>query len=125
MTNHPFTELIFIWNADGGWVNALKDSLRKLTRSKHACTLCAITHNLVGEKKTWRRVCRSLDLPVRHYHRDELPDEVSSFLKQEHLQLPAVLGRRPEGYALLVNSAQIEACQGSPSCLESLLKGAL
>ena len=123
--NPPFTEFIFIWNADGGWVNAVKDSLRKLTRSKRACTLCTITHNLVGEKKTWRRVCRSFGLSVRHYHRDELPDEISSFLQRRQVQLPAVLGRQAQGYALLINSTQIEACQGSPSCLESLLKGAL
>lgn len=72
------TRLIFVYNADSGLLNAVKDALHKaVSPSSYPCRLCGLTFGSVRMKSTWRRFIEGLGLPVEFLHRDE-------FLQQYH-----------------------------------------
>lgn len=80
--------LLFVYNADSGVLNALKDLFVKtVTPERYECQLCAVTYGPTGMKREWRRFVAGLasdvlpansvagDGPgtrVRFLHRDEL-----------------------------------------------------
>lgn len=72
------TRYIFVYNADSGLLNAVKDALHKAASpSTYPCRLCGLTDGSVRIKSTWRRFIEGLNLPVEFLHRDE-------FLQQYH-----------------------------------------
>ena len=82
-------ELIFVYNADSGYLNLLKDGLHKLLRPKsYPCKLCELTYGAVSEKRNWK-VFRKSDLrKMRFLHKDEFEASFS-----ERFAYPVVLNR--------------------------------
>jgi hypothetical protein len=74
--------LIFVYNADSGLLNSLKDAVHKaFSPSTYPCRLCGLTFGAVSMKPVWRGFVEGLDLPVEFLHRDEFrerynPEEV-------------------------------------------------
>ena len=65
-------KLLFVYNADAGWLNAAWDSAHKLVSPKtYRCSLCAVTHHPLGMKKRWSAFINGLDVEVEFAHRDE------------------------------------------------------
>ena len=65
-------KLIFVYNADSGTLNALKDAIHKVVRpSTYPCSLCAVTYGNLGMKREWKFFLRTLRLPAEFLHRDE------------------------------------------------------
>jgi len=64
--------LIFVYNADVGWLNAVNDAVWKVARpSTYPCSLCALTHGWVAMHGRWRRFLDSLPHhKVFHYRTD-------------------------------------------------------
>ena len=86
--------LVFVYNADHGFFNALTDSIHKLVSPRtYRCALCALTHGPVAMRDEWRRFVESLDLPVEFLHRDEL----ASLVGRAEVELPAVFVRPHSG----------------------------
>ncbi|THF70073.1 hypothetical protein E7T06_09210 [Deinococcus sp. Arct2-2] len=68
--------LVFVYNADGGVLNGLKDLWIKTVRPQdYECQLCAVTYGPLGMKREWREFVRRLGPNVRFLHRDELRAE--------------------------------------------------
>jgi len=66
-------KLIFVYNADGGVVNMVKDLIHKnLSPETYPCSLCAITYNNFGMIGEWRQFVDRLEREVEFLHRDEL-----------------------------------------------------
>ena len=64
--------LIFAYNADSGFLEALKDGKRKVVSpSTHPCRLCALTYGLATMRPRWRRFVEGLGVKVEFLHRDE------------------------------------------------------
>lgn len=69
--NHPEGSLVFVWNADAGILNAVKDSLHKwISPETYSCRLCELTHGFAKEKKAWRTFLDCVGKPVFFYYRD-------------------------------------------------------
>lgn len=67
------TKLVFVYNADSGWVSGLVDWVHKIVSpDTYACSLCAVTYNNWGMRSEWREFVRRLPAPVLFLHRDEL-----------------------------------------------------
>lgn len=63
--------LVFVYNADGGLLNAVMDSAHKLfAPSTYQCSLCAVTYGLVSMRTAWKDYMRGLPYETRFYHRD-------------------------------------------------------
>jgi len=66
------TKLIFIYNADSGLLNAIKDSLHKtLSPKTYPCSLCALTYGSVSEKKIWKKFHQNSKVEMEFLHIDE------------------------------------------------------
>lgn len=105
----PIDELILVFDADAGALNALVDSTRKLFRLK-GCSLCRITHGLAGERSEWASCRDSIGVPVDYRHRDQLDETLAGIVGD---QLPCVLARAAGRTELLMGPSVLDRCAGS------------
>jgi hypothetical protein len=67
------TELLFVYNADSGLLNATVDFFHKIiSPSTYACSLCAVTYGNRGMRPDWREFVAELPVKTTFLHRDEL-----------------------------------------------------
>jgi len=86
--------LVFVYNADSGVLNALKDLWIKTVHPQdYGCQLCAVTYGPLGMKREWRDYVRRLGVGVRFLHRDELRAEFGV----TGVPLPAAFKVGPDG----------------------------
>lgn len=91
-------KLIFVYNAKGGQLNGLMDSVHKLVSpSTYSCELCAITHGFFGAKEEWKSFLKELQIPVEFYHKNEWKDK--------SIRLPVVLKEHYGGTQEIIVSA--------------------
>src|SRR4030067_16255 len=89
--------LIFVYNADSGFVNTLLDIGHKIVSPQtYACNLCAITHSTFSMRDEWKNFVAGLGIPIEFLPRDELE-------KQYGLRAPEL----PAGFR--VNNGGLEA----------------
>lgn len=83
--------LIFIYNADSGFLSMLKDgSYKTVSPATYPCRLCDLSWGLLGERRRWRAFIDGLPESVRFLHRDEFEDEY-----------PGVRSTPPNAYRLI------------------------
>lgn len=101
--------LTLVYNADSGGLSAVVDSARKLFRLR-GCTLCSITHGVLGEKSEWRSCKEELGVPVKALHRDQLALPLRDAVGEN---LPCVLADTESGPRLVMGPDVLERCRGS------------
>ena len=87
--------IIFVYNADSGFLNALIDYAHKIISPKTCpCNLCAITYDNFGMKSDWKKFIKSLEVNVEFLHKDEFLKKYkkegkfpSAFRKNKELKL--------------------------------------
>lgn len=99
-------KLIFVYNADGGTINAIMDSAHKLfAPSTYQCSLCAITHGLFSERKEWTDYISKLPYETRFYHRDGFRSE----WPDQNIALPVILMMdENEKFHILIDAAELQ-----------------
>ncbi len=99
--------LIFVYNADSGFVNTLLDIGHKIVSPQtYACNLCAITHSTFSMRDEWKRFVGGLKLPVEFLHRDELTRQYGI----SGIALPAVFHKTDAGLQEWISSEEISRC---------------
>ncbi|MFM7377015.1 MAG: hypothetical protein ACKO1O_02610 [Erythrobacter sp.] len=98
--------LIFVYNADGGLLNAARDAVHKLLRpATYPCSLCALTYGAVSKRPAWRAFLARIGMETLFLYRDEF----RSTLDTRDLPLPAILiggaGKEPE---VLVSASELD-----------------
>ncbi|RAJ15386.1 GTPase [Arenibacter echinorum] len=64
--------LVFVYNANSGFGNALLDSVHKTLDPKtYNCNLCAITFGFFSENNKWKKFRQGSGLEMEFLHRDE------------------------------------------------------
>ena len=72
--DYPEGSLVFVWNADAGMLNAVKDSLHKwISPETYSCKLCQLTHGFRTENIAWREFLDFVGRPVFFFYRDSFP----------------------------------------------------
>jgi len=98
------TSLVFVYNADSGTFNSLKDILTRIvTPSRYSCRLCGLTYGALGMKANWRKFLDSLGFSVKFYHRDEFVN----IYKLENFEFPAVYMSKNNQVTLLISQMEI------------------
>jgi hypothetical protein len=98
----PPDRLIFVYNADGGLVQAFLDSVHKtLSPATYPCSLCAITYGSLRMDPKWRKWLKALPIPVVFYHKDDTPPK--------DVALPAVLCERGGQVEIFMDAATLDA----------------
>ncbi len=65
-------KLIFVYNADSGVINLVKDFWKKILRpSSYECNLCFQTFGAFSMKKDWKTFINNLNIDTEFLHRDE------------------------------------------------------
>lgn len=110
--------LVFVYNADSGLVNLLKDIGHKLLSPKtYPCSLCDLTYSAFGEKRSWVRFRKTIPVPQLYLHIDEF---TKKFAYVDEVQYPVVFTRSGETLTQAATKEQLDACK-SLAELESLV----
>ena len=111
------TELIGVYNADGGIVGELSYILGKTFQGKH-CELCDITHSPFRRKKSWDEFVNGLAYPFELFHLNELSAELRSFVGD---QAPLVILRRDGEISVLLTGEEMATCKGDVAQFAQLM----
>jgi hypothetical protein len=107
------TQLIFVYNANGGLFNMAADWLHKIFSPKtYPCSLCALTYGHFGERQEWKRFITSLDEKPVFLHQDELTEQYPN----QKFKLPCVLRRQGNNLFEVISAKELNAM----STLEAL-----
>ncbi|MBI4397373.1 MAG: hypothetical protein HY548_09775 [Elusimicrobia bacterium] len=109
--------LIFIYNADSGKWGAFIDSAKKVLMIQ-GCPLCTITHSVFGEKAQWKACKEEMGVPIRVYHRDEVPEAYKTMAENNY---PCILAQTDKGVDLLAGPDVMRRCRGDAWDLKSRL----
>lgn len=113
--------LIFVYNADDGFFNALMDSAHKVfSPATYECSLCRFTYGLTGMLLPWKKFVESLGRPVVFLHRREFRQDFPDVM----VDLPAILIQSSDQPGLLLAAADIKAA-GSLEGLIAAVRGRL
>lgn len=106
-------ELIFVYNADSGIFNMIKDALHKtILPSTYQCNLCALTYGTISMKDEWKVFIDNLKIPYIFQHRDEFLKQLEThphILKE--IKFPAIFLNKNGKIGLLLDHNEINACQ--------------
>ena len=80
-------KLIFVYNADSGMLNTVKDISHKLfSPETYDCFLCSLTHDTFKENSAWKTFRNSSATEMVFLHRDEFEQKY-----KRKLEYPVVL----------------------------------
>lgn len=100
--------LIFVYNADSGFVNTLLDIGHKIVSPQtYACNLCAITHSTFSMRDEWKQFVAGLGVPVEFLHRDELAERHGL----RNVNLPAIFMTVEGGLKEWITQEDINRCR--------------
>jgi hypothetical protein len=71
-------KLIFVYNADSGFVSSMLDIGHKIVNPEtYSCNLCQMTFDTFSENKTWKEFRESSAIEMEFLHRDEFEEKYS------------------------------------------------
>jgi hypothetical protein len=109
--------LLFVYNADSGFLNALKDGIVKITDpSGYGCKLCSLTYGVATMKGSWRQFLSKLPIESKFLHRDEYWK-----MFKDDTPLPATFIEEDGKLTLIISSDEYEEFKTLKG-LETLLK---
>jgi len=104
------TQLIGVYDADGTLWGEVSYWMGARVGVRH-CSLCDITHSLLGEKSKWKECRSGLGVDFVTFHRNDQPDDVRQCIDGRY---PAVVARSEAGeVAMFMNTDEIAACGAS------------
>lgn len=117
--------LVFVYNADSGMMNLAKDVLHKLlSPSTYPCSLCDLTYSALGERRSWVRFRKQLNVMQAYLHKDEFVAEYQhtqgwkpSFTS---LDYPGIFAVKGGDVTLVATKQQLDGCASLPE-LKSLV----
>lgn len=100
--------LVFVYNADSGFIEALKDGVMKvLSPSTYPCRLCALTFGLATMRPRWRRFVEGLGVRVEFLHRDEFLERYG----ESEAGYPSAYVVRGEALETFIGSEEMDAAE--------------
>lgn len=99
------TDLIFVYNANSGMMNAVLDSMHKIISPKtYSCALCKITYGTFTELPDWKRFREKFPGNMHFFHIDEFE---SKYNTQENY--PIVLSKENNEFNTVLSSERLDA----------------
>ncbi len=100
--------VIFVYAVDGGLVNSLMNFTHKLISPRtYSCNLCALTSDMLGNKREWARFIQGLGVSTEFLHRNEF---AARYPSSKH-DFPAVFQSAGNtDLEILISSSELAAC---------------
>ena len=112
------SKLVFVYNADSGMFNTLKDVTHKIVSPEtYECNLCSITHGNFSMHSEWKSFINEIDYPVLFLHRNEAREQYGVTD-----QLPAVYMETTDELELRLDARAINLCKSIEELKEKLLE---
>lgn len=97
--------LLFVYNADSGFVNALSDAAHKMFFPEtYPCSLGKLGYGPLMIKKEWKEFLRELPFKVVFLHKDEFCADYPQF---SHMELPAAFTIKGDTIFNTISSSEI------------------
>lgn len=117
------TELVGVYNADGGLVGEARYVVGSWFGKAH-CALCDITHSPFRRKKQWDAMVETLGVPFSLDHLNDMPRDVGQLVAAQGA--PLVAARLADGgLRVLLSPDSLETLDGSVPAFEQALRGAI
>lgn len=99
------TELIFVYNADSGKLNAAFDIAHKIISPKtYKCSLCALTFDTFSENKQWSEFRDNAQIKMTFLHKDKFQSKYKT-----QYDCPVVLTSNDDVLDVLLNADAINS----------------
>jgi hypothetical protein len=119
----PGKRLVFVYNADSGLLNTLRDIWVRVARpADYDCSLCLLTYGARGMDQRWRRFTRSLGLPVTFLHRDEFREQFATSPLRD-VELPAAVLEDRGALVQVVPAGQVRAAADLDRLMDAVTEG--
>ncbi len=97
-------KLIFVYNADSGLANTIKDIGQKLFAPQtYDCLLCSLTHGTFRENPEWKSFRQKANTQMLFLHRDEFEQQYDT-----KLEYPVIL-KEGDSLEVAVSKEQMAA----------------
>lgn len=109
MSGNETEKLVFIFNADSGAINSIKDFFHKMVKpSTYECNLCAVTFGNFGMKKEWSKYVQELESEVKteFLHRDEFEN---MYPQVKDAKYPSTYFLKGDEVNLFISQAEMNA----------------
>ncbi len=114
--------LIFVYNANSGKVNAILDSLHKITDpSTYNCNLCAITYGVFSEDELWKAFRENSDDEMEFYHKDEFLKAFASKWLPD-FSFPVILSEINGELELFLSTEELNEFSSSEELIAAITK---
>ena len=95
-------KLVFVYNADSGFINTLIDIGHKaISPQTYECNLCGLTFGLVGEHKQWKKFREESNTEMEFLHRDEFEQKYA-----RKFQYPVIL-KEDKDLSVMISQAEL------------------
>lgn len=111
--------LVFVYDADSGWLNTAADMAHKLfSPSTYSCPLCELTHGVFRSRSELGSFIDGLGLPATFLHRDEFSKHYPGYAEA----LPAIWLDNGETLVPCVDRATIKDCTNLEQLQQQILQ---
>ena len=115
----PEPRLVFVYNADSGFFEALRDGVTKIVSpATYPCRLCALTYGLATMKPRWRRFVDILGISVEFLHRDEFEEKYP----REDAEFPSAYIDRGGELELFISTEEMNSATTLDELMEIVKK---
>jgi len=112
-------KLIFVYNANSGWLNDKIDIIHKtLSPKTYKCSLCTLTYGFWYMEQPWKDFIQSLDVEVGFLHRDNL---IKQFGVSD-VPLPAAFKQQGKDIQLWIGADEMNQCKTLDDLIELVQK---
>ena len=118
MKGTTIQKLIFIYNADSGFRNALIDSAHKIfSPSTYECSLCDITFGAFTENAIWKKFRTETDVEMEFLHKDEFAKSYASKFDYKYT-FPIVLVQTTQELEVFVKTEELNEMNSAEVLIE-------
>ena len=115
-------QLVFVYNAKSGKVNALLDTAHKLVQpTTYECNLCRLTHDTFAENKKWRDFKRTTSHVLEFLHKDEFEKYYASKFGYR-FEFPIVLVENEGDLEVLISPKEMNGISSTENLINLLNK---
>jgi hypothetical protein len=122
MSNESNAKLIFVYNADSGLRNAIKDSAHKILSPKtYQCKLCDLTFGPFKEKKKWKKFRKESGVEMKFLHADEFEKLYKSKFRPSFI-LPVVLIENQYDLDILISHEGLDELKSVDELINKIIR---
>jgi hypothetical protein len=121
MKDPALQKLIFVYNAETGFVNSLLGGAHKMiSPATYECHLCELTFGSFTEKRIWKKFRQKSNVPMEFLHKDEFKKQYASKFGHK-FTFPIVLIETKNGLEVFIKTEELNAMKGPENLIEMIL----